>query len=486
MGRYVAMTGEAARKKRLALAGSALFPMAVALVNWFFPGDPGFALIPLNPSLYACVFIAAFYGRACFLAAMSSWALAVLVLLPLGWYLEKGGALSAAGALAAAAAALKASGPALALGLMGGMGVAMARARLAGRARRLREGMRRARAESESATREVQAFKMVTDELERRVSRQSDSITLLSGKINELYSLDIARTLRTLLEIVGQFTGSHRSSLWKLDPAAKALVLWGAEGAPVMRESEIPLEGTIEGWAARNNQLFSARMLIQYENLRRMDRGRAVYTAPVLSGRKVWGVLDVEDLPFERFNEYTEKLLRLILLLAAPAIERAAEYEGSIAGGRVDPITGFPAHADFLKAFALAFREAAESGRSICLFVYELGNYEALAAGASPEEMQALLKLLSEGVARLGHGAGYFFQYDSPARFAAFYEELDSDGASLLSLEVFEMVTAVEWRLGGRVVKPELRLGFAAGALPGEDEAVLMERAERLLELQKQ
>jgi len=104
---------------------------------------------------------------------------------------------------------------------------------------------------------------------------------------------------------------------------------------------KLPVNESIEGWVVRNNLVFSARMLVNYANLRKMDQGRNIMAFPISFGKAVWGVLNIEEMPFSKFNLYTEKILGALIDLGSPSIEKTVANERLMVT-ELHPQTGFP------------------------------------------------------------------------------------------------------------------------------------------------
>jgi GGDEF domain-containing protein len=464
----------------LRFAGAALVPLAACAAAYYLvPQDPRFTELPIEPFAWWPVLLASFYGKRYSMAALAAWVFGILVLQPFLSALD-----GAAVSLETIQGIAGLESPAFALSLIASWLLGMTRDRHVGKAKRLEQVIARLREERRRARQEIEAFKAVSDELERRVARQSDSVTLLTDKIDELYSLDLELCLTTILEIVESFTGAARCSLWKLEPESRTLSLKAASGRLAVRPDSLPVEGSIEGWVARNKQFFSVKMLIEYDSLRRMDQGGLIYCAPILEGGRVWGVVDIEELPFERFNLYTEKMLDLILLLAAPALERAVEYRQSVESEAIDPVTGFPSYADFVGAIERDLIRQRAKGASLSVFLFELCNYDALAREHGEGEAKGLMRVFADAVSRIGRNPVSFYQFRAPGQFGCVARDLDTDGAALLAFEALGKASELSFAIRGAAVQPEFALGFSTATEAGESGVALLLKAEIVLEKQ--
>jgi transcriptional regulator with GAF, ATPase, and Fis domain len=83
-------------------------------------------------------------------------------------------------------------------------------------------------------------------------------------------------------------------------------------------------------------------MLLQYQLFEQLTQNEAILALPIMIDRRVWGVLNVEDLPFERYSLYTERILQLIVKLAEPSLSPIIEHQRLFSESEKDPETGIP------------------------------------------------------------------------------------------------------------------------------------------------
>ncbi len=213
--------------------------------------------------------------------------------------------------------------------------------------------------------RQVRALRDANTELEERISRQEDSITSLYSQVQVLGALNLTKALGAILEMTARFVGATRCSIWQHRPGEGAWPSWSGKGWEAGGDTRtiLPDEGTIEGWVVRNNAVFSVKMLLSNELLARMDTGRNIITMPITAGRRIWGVLNIEEMPFARYNLYSERMLRVIMALAAPGLERAIEFDSVVHQEDVNPITGLPSFPELYAMLQLELaRFRVESG----------------------------------------------------------------------------------------------------------------------------
>jgi GGDEF domain-containing protein len=459
------------------------FSLIIGGVNAFFPGNPGFFAGAFNPYLALALFSAVLYGKYHAFASLCFSTVVVVFPLPLAiGYLASGTPpdLPAYWSLLWSQAPIP-------------FAIALVEAYLLGLARdSLVKGDKNSRLRISSISREqgllgrqVRVLQTANLELEERISRQEDSITSLYGQIEVLQSLNLGKALQAILEMVRRFVGASRCSIWEYKPEAKRLQLAAGIGRDEDSASVLPDDNTIEGWVARNNMMFSVKMLLEIDTLARLDSGRNIITLPISAGRRIWGVLNIEEMPFAKYNLYSEKLLLLIMTLASPALERAIEYDAVIRQEEINPVTGLPSFSQFYSLLEKELGLLAIQKGTLAVVIFELLNFPSLMARFAKNDSLKLLAEMSRMAQGLAGAQARFFHYKAEGQLVLLCPNLDSDGASLFCLNVLGKVNSEAWEIRGERVYLELILGFSVrtGSEKSPDE--LLEASERLLEMQK-
>jgi diguanylate cyclase (GGDEF)-like protein len=460
-----------------------LFPIAIGAVNLFFRDNPGFFGASFNPYLLLALIVAAYYGKYYGLLSLLFSSLVIALPLPFLIDLFRPGTWNRSYWLELwSIAPVPIAATLVSVYILG-----LIRDAGAKRLSKAREKVRLFSRQKGELLRQKRVLETINQELEQRVSRQQDSITALHSEIQQLYSLNLEKALETILDTVQRFSGATVASIWRVHPETKDLHLAASRGWEEggSRPAVISTENSIEGWVLRNNTLFSVKMLGQYENLRQMDRGHNILTFPIAAGRKIWGVLNIADMPFAKYNRYTERLLSMILALAAPALERAVEYEMVIIQEEVHPITGMPAFAQFFSLLKNAVQRARRDGETLSVLILELVNFDALSESFGREHALQLVSQIAGQVVILSRNKASLFHYKDDNQIAVLYPYLDYDGASLFSLETLSMTNEKEWILNEQTVNLEVMIGYASLSEEQMEAEALLQIAENILEMQK-
>jgi len=458
--------------------------LALSAVNLLFPDDPGFTRIFFLPYAAAAVFLAVYYGRSYGLLSLA--ASAVFITGPMPYILQI--IYNIQPSLSYWNRILTSSYIPVPITIAFVYLFELVRAGYMNSIEAMKERIRNLTHLNNRLTRISDAQAGINRELEERVSKQQDSITHLYAQIQSMNSLDHHKILDILLDTINTFTKTKKASVWCFREESpdilslEACLGWKDEDRVF---DSIPIDGSIEGWVFRNKSLFSARMLVHYEHLSKICTGRNILTLPITLGQRVWGVLNIEDMPFEKYNLYTEQLLTIILSLSRGALENAIEYETLIQKEETDSTTGLPLFSQLYRFLEEKMRGPEAKRGYLSIVIMELVNLDSIRREYGRGPTSNLVKDVLARIERLTEGRARVFSYKSINQFAFAFTDLDYDGMGMFCLEALGSISEGGFVVDGKEVAVELILGYAvAREVPGGVEELFTE-AERLLEIQK-
>lgn len=462
-----------------------LFALIIGTINVFYPQSPGFLASTLNPYLLLSFVIAAYYGR-----YPGFLQLTLTIAVAFGAVPEMIPVLNPGAQVVPSTARSIILGRGLVPVVVGIVGVylfgfirdanrhafdrVLARLRASIRDR-VRIGVR------------GRALEAVNRELEERVLHQSDALTTLYAQVQELYSYNLEKILDGIIETIQRFSGAESASVWLYDRDAREMRLVAQRGlsSETSAKTRLPVDNSIEGWVVRNDSLFTVRMLTRYANLQELDTGRNIITLPMTAGRQVWGALNIEQMPFERYNRYTERLLQMILSLVSPALEKAVEYESTLAVAEMDLHTGLPSYSHFHTLLERELYRTEIQKGSLSVIIVELANAQEIRGDQGDARYYALLNRVVDLIAQLAENRATLFHYKQENQLSLLFPNLDFDGASLFCLELLSAISSTEWHVEEVPLSVDVVVGYAALGEKEQSADDLLESAEQLLEMQK-
>ena len=343
--------------------------LTIFLINLFFPEDPGFFKTGINPYFLTASLISAYYGRnygylnlgisLLFILVPMNTDLTMTVYWDFLWKL----------------ASIQVSIILIVIYLVG-----MIHNSFVSQIKNQRLYMKKVSLDKNKLQKELSSISAVNRELEERVLRQQDSVTALYTQVKAMHSQNLSKTLSVLISTVQKFSWAEKASIWEYEKDSKQLVMvanigWDSDDVLNTIES---IDSTINGWVFRNDRIFSVRMLLEYENLSAMDNQRNILTFPINLSNSIWGVLNIEAMPFSKYNLYTEKLLAILIDLAGTAIERAVDYEALIEYNEVNPVTNLPSASQFFTFIENEIKKSFENKTIFSVIILELTEFDEL------------------------------------------------------------------------------------------------------------
>ena len=453
------------------------FSFAVFLINLFFFSDnPGFLNGPFNPYIALGLLVAAYYGK---LYGFITVALTILLMMV---PVSKDSNMFSYWKLLWESQNLK-----IAIQLVGVYILGMIRDSYIERIKHYRTITKKEVFEKFKYKNEVKALTAVNNELEERVLRQNESVTSLYTQIKALHTQSLTETLNILLNTVNKFSWAEKASIWRFDNNSNNLVMIANKGwePEDFENSILDVDESIEGWCFRNNLIFSVRMLLEYDNLMKMDKKRNIFTFPINFSNTSWGVLNIEEMPFTKYNLYVEKILSILVDLASPEIERAVEYESIVAYEEINQFTGLPAYKQFHNMIDKHISKAVSTNNTFSIVIIEVLNFSTIVNDFGDEKSYQLLMFMLEKLNTLSRNKIDYYHYKNSNQLAIFFPDIDYDGISLFCLETLGIINNSDWVINDTSLALDAILGYSSFGhqeIPAEE---LFSVAENLLEMQK-
>lgn len=445
------------------------FTTAVALFNLVWYHDPGYQDVGGWPYFVVPVIFAAMYGWA---GTLGAWAVVLAtVLLEAGLTRAIDPGFLVPGALAGAYLTA---------------GTLYARWIFLEQSRHFRSRFRELVVRNARLSRENRAMEELCRDLEVRISRSQRSVTVLVTRLGALERLSFPDALTELLAILKTFVGVEKASFWRYDPLQDRLVLeanlgWSAEESV---PTTLTAVGSIPGWVYRNAQPFSLRMAADQPHFRKLDETLSLLAYPVRVGDQVWGVLNVEALPFVKYSRHAESILDVVFRLASRSLKAIADRELLFARQETDG-TGLPGVAVLVRALDEAVRRAVLHRGSFSLVLIELTSLSEWEGPQGRLRRDHLLLELAGLIRQQGPGAVDVFRYKGDGQLAFYLADSDADGTALFCLGLLGAIQERVWRIDDSEVRPEVLLGYGVLRPGMTDSRDLLDQAERLLAMQR-
>jgi len=448
--------------------------IAASAAGILSPGDPAFAAVGFYPQALAAVIAASLLGAGPGFAAIAASMLSTAALPAALRALELSSYRADLGSIVEAARFP------LALALCGVLGAGTLRDASFRRESRLKERMRALLRKNVQLTKTARALTGLNAELEARVSGQRESISSLYSLMRKMDSLDLDNLLTAFLEAVRLFSQADRAAVYEYDRAEGRLLLRSYVGEPA--EASLPIEGSIEGWVFRNETPFTLSMLEGNLGLSQLDERRNILSYALKAGDVPWGVLNIQEMPFFRYNPATERNLEILVGLSSSYLRKAADFRDRVLRRPRNEITGLPGYGELLRMLKEELARRAEGRFSLSVVVVEFLHFSDLVYALSG--VKALEIVTS--FARLGtkDGRSLAFHYREESQVAFVLPGVDHEGASLFCLGIIEEFNDQSWIPEELGLRLEPIYGLAS-VKAGLDAETLLAEAETVLGVSK-
>ncbi len=274
-------------------------------------------------------------------------------------------------------------------------------------------------------------------EVDTRILSQEQTLTTMHETAQALRSLSEGELYPAALDMVAKFLGAEASSIYAFD--AGRLKFKAALGELENRKRPddlLPDEGLM-GRAFTSGHVASANVLLEmYEKGVLPDTDTLIAAPLVTSGNKVLGVLNIEQLPFLKFNSQTIRMAEVFSGWCADALENALLYTDTKSKTITDDITG---------AYTISYmnarlvEECARARRyktDLAMIILDILGY----VEYSESEQREILLSLSKALKTLLRNIDLLFSGDEPGRYIILMPNTPLIGAKVVGGKIVQLV----------------------------------------------
>ncbi|MDP3425764.1 MAG: GAF domain-containing protein [Humidesulfovibrio sp.] len=274
-------------------------------------------------------------------------------------------------------------------------------------------------------------------EVDTRILSQEQTLTTMHETAQALRSLSEGELYPAALEMVSKFLNAEAGSIYLFeDGRLKLKAILGELAGRKRPDSLLPDEGLM-GRAFTNAHVASANVLLEMYEKGVLPDSDTLIAAPLLtSGNKVLGVLNIEKLPFLKFNSQTIRMAEVFSGWCADALENALLYSDTKSKTITDDITGAYT-ISYLNARLL--EECARARRyktDLAMIVLDILGYVAY----SESEQREILTALSKALKTLLRNIDLLFSGDEPGRYIILMPNTPLVGAKVVGGKIVQMV----------------------------------------------
>ena len=276
------------------------------------------------------------------------------------------------------------------------------------------------------------ALSEAKQELDASVISHKDTLATLHDAAQALRSLKEEDIYPAVLELLKTYVGVEASSLYAQDGHSLILKAFVSEGEKPRNSRIEDLETGIIGKALHTGRLVSLNSLLSGTE-EEESAGGIIICAPVLdTSGKPYGVINIEKIPFVKFNPLALRMTGLISDWCGAALENALIYKDAKEKDIIDDETGAYNAVYLQKRLQEEFQRARRYRIPLTVMVLELAEFEQYL----PEKKPEALRLVSQLLKKMIRSVDLLFRMNEPARFVLVLPNTDLVGARILNSKI--------------------------------------------------
>ncbi len=280
-------------------------------------------------------------------------------------------------------------------------------------------------------------------ELDTRIIGQEQTVSTLYEAAQDLKSLKEADIYPATLDILSKFTGAQQCSVYML--LNDKLKLAGNFGWPdnANRPDEAGLDMGMMGKAFTTGNTVSVNYMLKMENLNKFADLDMVISAPVTDNKEqVLGVLNIEKLPFIKFNPQTIRMTSLIADWCGSAIENARTFKDTKDKNISDDVTGAYTFNYLNERVSEEFQRARRYKLALGSLFIEIDEFDLI----TDDMRQDVLSVLGFVLKNNTRHTDFLFNYSAPGQFILLLPHTDLKGIEILETKIMNEINAFKFK----------------------------------------
>lgn len=218
---------------------------------------------------------------------------------------------------------------------------------------------------------------MAKQELDTRIISQEQTISTLYESAQALKSLKEEDIYPAVLKILKDFVSTEECSIYKASGEKLKMIAnlgWqGGNNHPL----EVDIEEGIMGRVISTGKTVSINDVLKADESYNFSDLNLIVSAPITTSEKVvLGVLNIEKMPFVKFNPQSIKIASLLADWCGSALENARTYKETKDRNIADDITGAYTYDYLCKRIEEEFNKARRYKFTFGILVLEIAEYD--------------------------------------------------------------------------------------------------------------
>ena len=301
------------------------------------------------------------------------------------------------------------------------------------------------------------ALVQAKQELDASVISQEQTLSTLFEAAKGLRSLEIDAIYPAILKLLEKYVAVQAASLYVMKD--DSLVLQAASGeSNLARTERVAPDRGMMGLAVQSKRLTSINKLRVEGGGEEVLKEGILVSVPIMStGDRVTGVINIEKMPFIKFNPLSLRMIAVIAEWAGTAIENAKVYSEAKAKSISDELTGAYTSAYLLQRLTEEVHRSRRYNLPLSLIAVEMVGFAQF-----PEQTKYdLMVVFSKLVSVILRGMDLFFQGDIPGYYLLILPNTDLSGARALTGKLLKEINSFMFRVSEEDDILKIRFGLA-------------------------
>lgn len=293
-------------------------------------------------------------------------------------------------------------------------------------------------------------------EVDTRILSQEQTLSTMHETAQALRSLSEAQLYPSALDMVAKFLGAEACSIYLFTDGRLRLKSVQGELEGRERPKDLTPDEGLMGRAFSSGRVASANVMLEMYEKGELPDTDVLICAPLLtSGRKVLGVVNIEKLPFLKFNSQTIRMAEVFAGWCADALENALLYTDTKSKTITDDITGAYTVNYMQSRMTEECARARRYKTDLAFIVLDILGY----VEYSEDQQREILTSLSKALKQLLRNIDLLFSGDEPGRYFILMPNTPLVGAKVVGTKIVQLVGS----LGGLCASPSGSLPVAMG-----------------------
>lgn len=307
----------------------------------------------------------------------------------------------------------------------------------------LDDDLQRLTAAHDDLRRRYNALNRAKQELDTHIISQEQTLTTVYEAAKGLKSIEEQEIFPAVVQIVVDFLAAEACSVYLL--AENRLVLAASRDPDTgfNRHRELAVDEGMVQAAVSSRRTVSLNALTPSADFAALAADGIVICVPLLNSKnQVLGVLNIEKLPFIKFNPQTVRLASIIGEWCSSAIENARTYRDTRDKNIADDITGAYTYTYFLKRLQEEFMRARRYGQELSLIAFEIVDFMEMDEGYQ-QDILTVISLVFKNKLR---AVDLYFHDQDASRFIVILPGTPLAGARVVNRKMIEEIEAFKFR----------------------------------------